>query len=44
MNPKITLTESNLNKELIASNIIQHDFIRNMEKKSRSIKRKVPLT
>lgn len=37
MNPKITLTENNLNKELIASNIIQHDFINYMvNKKSKN--------
>ena len=35
MNPKITLTESNLNKEVIASNIIQHDFITNMISKGK---------
>lgn len=35
MNPKITLTENNLNKEVIASNIIQHDFICTMVSKSK---------
>ncbi len=34
MNPKITLIESNLNKEKIASNIIQNDFIKIMEAKN----------
>ncbi len=43
MNPKITLSESNLNKEIIASNIIQHDFITNMVAKSKKKPRKIPL-
>lgn len=35
MNPKITLTDNNLNKEVIASNIIQHDFITTMVSKGK---------
>ncbi len=41
MNPKITLSENNLNKEIIASNIIQHDFISNMVAKSKKIPRTI---
>lgn len=42
MNPKITLVESNLNKEVIASNILQHDFIQKMVDKSLKKPRKDP--
>ena len=42
MNPKITLIESNLNKEVIASNILQHDFIKKMVDKSLKKPRKDP--
>lgn len=42
MNPKITLVESYLNKEVIASNIMQHDFINKMVDKSLKKPRKDP--
>ena len=42
MNPKITLIESNLNKEVIASNILQHDFIKKMVDNSLKKPRKDP--
>ena len=43
MNPKITICQNNLNKEIIASNIVQHDFIKKMINKSKGKLRKVPL-
>lgn len=43
MNPKITICQNNLNKEIIASNIVQHDFIKKMINKSKGKSRKVPL-
>ena len=43
MNPKITLTESNLNKEVIASNILQNDFITTMVNKTKKNYKKPPV-
>ena len=34
MQPKVTLVEHNLNKELIASNIIQHDYMKKLVHKT----------
>ena len=44
MNFKVSISKNNLNKELIASNITQHDYMNKLLIKGIGKKIKVPLT